>query len=169
MKKNESIFISLQIQKDMQSKGLLLCVQFDKNAPNFSIESETILWRPTGGEIDFIAEAFDLIRGDKDHWTAIDELQNTKLPSDYTMEQRDRSSEIRFDPHQEDITVEVTTDSESLPSNKKENDDKIFIQVDEKKIDEILKRKKSGVKKDYTMKSDEKKFIDRMLKQKKKK
>ena len=65
MKKNENIFISLQIQKDLESKRLLLSVQFDKNAPNFSTESDTIIWCPTCDEIDFIAEAFELIGGDK--------------------------------------------------------------------------------------------------------
>jgi hypothetical protein len=47
MKKNENIFISLQIQKDLESKKLMLSVQFDKNAPNISTESETIVWYPT--------------------------------------------------------------------------------------------------------------------------
>ena len=63
MKKNENIFISLQIQKDLTSKKLFFSVQFDKNAPNFSTEHDTIIWCPTFNEIDFIAEAFELIGG----------------------------------------------------------------------------------------------------------
>jgi hypothetical protein len=55
----------LQIQKDLESKKLLLSVQFDKNAPNFSTENDTIFWYPTCDEIDFIAEVFELIGGVK--------------------------------------------------------------------------------------------------------
>ena len=60
-KKNENVFISLQIQKDMESKKLLLRVHFDKNARNFSITNETIVWCPTCDEIDFITEVSELI------------------------------------------------------------------------------------------------------------
>jgi hypothetical protein len=170
MKKNENIFISLQIQKDLESKKLLLSVQFDKNAPNFSIESDSIIWCPTCDEIDFIAEAFDLIGGAEYPEKIEEEPQNTTIPSeDIAMDYSHRSSEIRSAPLEDDIAVEVTAGLEpSCIKNKKINE-KIFIQADEKKIDEILKRKKPGVKKNYITKSGEKTLIDRMLKQKKKK
>jgi hypothetical protein len=170
MKKNENIFISLQIQKDLASKKLFFSVQFDKNAPNFSTENDTIIWCPTYDEIDFIAEAFELIRGTECPKKVEEEPQNTTIPSeDITIDYSDRSSEIRSGPLGSDIAIEVTSGLGSSRIRNKENNEKIFIQADEKKIDEILKYKKPVAKKDYVTKSGEKTFIDRMLKQKKKK
>lgn len=170
MKKNENIFISLQIQKDLESKGLLLSVQFDKNAPNFSTESDSISWCPTCDEIDFIAEAFELIGGVKCQEKAEEEPQNTRIPSEeITMNYSHRSSEIRIAPLEDDMAIEVTEGLGSSRIRNKENDEKIFVQADEKKIDEILKRKKPVAKQDYVTESGEKTLIDRMIKQKKKK
>jgi hypothetical protein len=170
MKKNENIFILLQLQKDLESKKLLLSVQFNKDAPNFSIESDSIIWCPTCDEIDFIAEAFELIGGAEYPEKIEEEPQNTTIPSeDIAMDYSHRSSEIRSAPLEDDIAVEVSAGLEPLCIKNKKNDEKIFIQADEEKIDEILKRKKPGVKKNYIEKSGEKTLIDRMLKQKKKK
>jgi hypothetical protein len=160
----------LHIQKDQESKKLLLSVQFDKNSPNFSTESDTIIWCPTCDEIDFIAEAFELIGGAEFPEKAEEEPPNTTIPSeDNAMDYSHRSSEIRSDPLEDDIAIEVTAGSGSSSIENKKDDEKIFIQADEKKIDEILKRKKPIVKKNYIAKSGEKTLIDRMLKQKKKK
>jgi len=171
MKKNENIFISLQIQKDQESKKLLLSVQFDKNAPNFSTETHTIIWYPTCEEIDFITEAFELFGWAESPEKVIEEPQNTTTsPEEITMNYSHRSSEIRIAPLEDDLAaIEVTADLESSSTKNEENDEKIFVQTDVKKIDEILKRKKLIVKEDYVTESGEKKFIDRMLKQKKKK
>jgi hypothetical protein len=171
MKKNENIFISLQIQKDTESKGLCLSVQFDRNAPNISLENETIDWCPTVDEIDFIAEAFELIGGNTTiQRKVMDEPQEIAVPpEEETTEQLHRSSEIRIAPLPNDMTLEETEELDSSRVKKKEPEDSIFIQADEKKIDEILKRKKPVVKDDYATDSDEKTIIDRMLKQKKKK
>jgi hypothetical protein len=170
MKKNENIFISLQIQKDLESKKLLLNVQFDKNAPNLSTESDTIIWYPTCDEIDFITEAFELIGGVECPEKIEEEPQNTTIPSDdIAMDYSHRSSEIRSTPLEDEIAIEVTAGLGSSYIKNKKNDEKIFVQADEKKIDEILKRKKPVAKKDYVTKSGEKTLINRMLKQKKKK
>jgi hypothetical protein len=170
MKKNENIFISLQIQKDLESKGLLLSVQFDKNAPNFSTERDSISWCPTCDEIDFIAEAFELIGTVKCQEKAEEEPQNTRIPSEeITMDYSHRSSEIRIAPLEDDMAIEVTEGLGSSRIRNKENDERIFVQADEKKIDEILKRKKPVAKQDYVTESGEKTLIDRMIKQKKKK
>jgi len=170
MKKNENIFISLQIQKDLESKGLLLSVQFDKNAPNFSTESDSISWCPTCDEIDFIAEAFELIGTVKCQQKTEEEPQNTRIPSEeITMDYTHRSSEIRIAPLEDDMAIEVTEGLGSSRIRNKENDERIFVQADEKKIDEILKRKKPVAKQDYVTESGEKTLIDRMIKQKKKK
>jgi len=170
MKKNENIFISLQIQKDLESKGLSLSVQFDKNAPNFSTENDSISWCPTCDEIDFIAEAFELIGTVKCQEKAEEEPQKTRIPSEeITMDYSHRSSEIRIAPLEDDMAIEVTEGLGSSRIRNKENDERIFVQADEKKIDEILKRKKPVAKQDYVTESGEKTLIDRMIKQKKKK
>lgn len=170
MKKNENIYISLQIQKDLESKKLMLSVQFDKNAPNVLTEHETIVWHPTCDEIDFIAEVFELIGGVKCQEKAEEEPQNTRIPSEeITMDYSHRSSEIRIAPLEDDMAIEVTEGLGSSRIRNKENDEKIFVQADEKKIDEILKRKKPVAKQDYVTESGEKTLIDRMIKQKKKK
>lgn len=171
MKKNENIFISLQIQKDTESKGLHLSVQFDQNAPNLSLENEAITWNPTADEIDFIAEAFELIGGNnKIQRKIIEDPQEITIPPEEEPPERTlRSSEIRIAPLPNDMALEETEEVGSSRLKKKDSEDSIFIQADEKKIDEILKRKKPVVKDEYATDSGEKTIIDRMLKQKKKK
>jgi hypothetical protein len=78
-------------------------------------------------------------------------------------------SEIRFPPVEDDIAIEETPDVGSSRIKNKENDERIFFQADESKIDEILNRKKQVKREDYVTKSGKKILIDRMLKQKKKK
>lgn len=171
MKKNQNIFISLQIQKDAGTKGLHLSVEFDKNAPNISFDHETVNWYPTNDEINFIAEAFELLGSTNAvHRQVVEEPQEIPIPpEDDTPEQTLRSSEIRIAPLPNDMTFEDTEELGSSRLKKKEPEDNLFIQADEKKIDEILKRKKPVVKDEYTTDSGEKTIIDRMLKQKKKK
>jgi hypothetical protein len=170
MKKNENIFISLQIQKDLESKGLLLSVQFDKNAPNILLEHESINWCPTPDEIDFIVEAFELIGDNKVQRTVIEKPQDAPSPPEAdTSDYSHRSSQIRIAPLPNDMVLEEAEELGSSRIKRKEDEDSIFIQADEKKIDEILKRKKPVVKDEYATDSGEKTIIDRMLKQKKKK
>jgi len=170
MKKSENIFISLQILKDMESKKLLLGIHFDKNARNFLIENDTIVWYPTCDEIDFIAESFELIGGIKYPEKIIEKTQSTLTSSEETTnDDLKHSSEMGIAPVENDIAIEVTAELGSPHSRKKENDEKILFQADEKKIDEILNRKKQVAKENYITKSGEKIFIDTMVKQKKKK
>jgi hypothetical protein len=61
MKKQENMYISLQLDKDITSGELVLNIQFDRNAPNFFTNKNTISWCPTNEELDFINEAFGLI------------------------------------------------------------------------------------------------------------
>ena len=46
--------------------------------------------------------------------------------------------------------------------------EKVFIQADERKIDEILKRKKQMARDQNAQDTDEKAYIDKIMKQKKK-
>jgi hypothetical protein len=170
MKKNENIFISLEIQKDKDSKRLYLNVQFDKTAPNFSMENESITWWPTDDELDFISDAFHLI-GENDSKRKTTDEPNTpnRSPSINTSEPPVYSSEIRIAPLPDDNDIGMTTDAGMVHGKKNSPEEKIFIQADDKKIDEVLKRKKPGMEEEYVIESGEKTLIDRMLKQKKKK
>jgi hypothetical protein len=170
MKRNENIFISLEIQKDLDLKGLLLNIQFDRNAPNFHQENEIISWCPTNDELDFINEAFGVIGGNKIPVPEKEEVQQeTEIPteldrSDYSH----RSSEIRIAPLPNNLGIDETEDAETAYSKEKEPEEKVFIQADERKIDEILKRKKQMAKDQDTQDTDEKAYIDKIMKQKKK-
>jgi hypothetical protein len=170
MKKNENISISLQIQRDKESKLLFLSVHFNKEAPNLSIENESITWYPTRDEIDFIADAFHLIGESKEKRNTIGESNIPESSTEVnTVEPTLHSSEIRIPPLPDDPVIDINADSERAHSNKDDTDEKIFIQADEKKIDEVLKRKRPGMDEEYVIESGEKTIIDRMLKQKRKK
>ncbi len=60
MKKQENIYVSLQLGKDSTSGEIVLNIQFDQNAPNFFVNKNAISWCPTNEELDFINEAFGL-------------------------------------------------------------------------------------------------------------
>jgi hypothetical protein len=168
MKRNENIFISLEIQKDLDLKGLLLSIQFDRNAPNFHQENETINWCPTSDELDFIIEAFNIIGGNKIPIPEKEDLQQeSEIPSEFDRsDYSHRSSEIRIAPLPNNMSIEETVEPETTSSE--EPDEKVFIQADERKIDEILKRKKQMARDQNAQDTDEKAYIDKIMKQKKK-
>ena len=174
MKKNENIFISLEIQKDMDSKGLALSIQFDRNAPNFHQDNEIISWCPTGDELDFITEAFQTLGGNTiqmpekiQEKEEIPQEKDTPLEVERT-DYSHRSSEIRIAPLPNNMGFEETEELTETQSRENELDEKVFIQADEKKIDEILKRKKQMTREQDAQDTDDKALIDRMMKQKKK-
>jgi hypothetical protein len=168
MKKNEHIFISLQLQKDIESNDLQLSVQFDKDAPNFSSDDTCLSWRPTTDEMEFIFEAFELFTNDT-YQRKIKEQPSEEPVEKNPIQPTHRSSEIRIGLPPSESVLEVTQHGESIPSEKKGTEDKLFVQADEKTIDEVIKRKKTGADEEYVIESGEKTLIDRMLKQKKKK
>ncbi len=196
MKKNENIAISLQVQRNKESKALFLCVQFDKAAPNFTVDNDCITWYPTNDEIDFIADAFHLIGEQKEEKKSespelAPELKPTKSsafstevqhreekereekeifepnPDIKPMEPSIRSSEIRIPPLSDDLEINPNADAARGKGN--EIDEKIFVQADDKKIDEILKRRRARIEKEMADELEEKSIMDRMLKTKKKK
>jgi hypothetical protein len=170
MKKNENIFIALELQKNGESNGLLLSVQFDRNAPNFFEENNILNWCPTRDELSFIKEAFDLIGGNtafEKQPNKTEEVEETPSMME-TTEYSHRSSEIRIAPLPNNMTLEVEEGGGSRQRDR-EDEEKIFIQADEKKIDEILKRKKNAEKEQLDAASEDKELIDKIMKQKKKK
>jgi hypothetical protein len=171
MKINENIFISAEIQKDLKSKKLVVGVKFDKNASNVSTESDTIVWYPTGDEIDFIAEVFELIGGVEYPETVIEKTKNTATcTGEIIVNSSQHSSEMRIPSLEDNRAMDVTEDLRSSHINDIENKETIFLKAaEEKKIEEILDHKKLVAKEDHEIESKEKTFVDRILKQKKKK
>ena len=170
MKKNENIAISLQVQRGKESKALFLCVQFDKTAPNFTIDNNSITWYPTSDEIDFIADAFHLIGDSKDKEKTVEEKTTLEpSPEIRSVEPSIRSSEIRISPLSDDSVIEIAANADAIHSKGNDVDERIFVQADDKKIDEILKRRRAKIEKEFAMESEDKSIMDRMSKQKRKK
>ena len=162
MLKNQNIFISLQIEKNLETKALVLNIHFDTNAPNFFIENKVMHWNPTSDEIDFVSEVVDLL-SHREYQRTSDAEGTPRAPSD------ERTTPQVTYPSS-DAAVDEAINPEVIPHlAKSEADEKIFIQADEKKIDEIIKRKKSGFSEEFVIESNDKSKLDRMLKQKKKK
>ena len=64
--RTKNIYVDLQIEKDQNSGELMLNIHFDKNAPNFSTDENTISWSPTPEELDFVNEAIKIFSRGKD-------------------------------------------------------------------------------------------------------
>jgi hypothetical protein len=65
MKKQENIYVSLQLEKDITSGELIIAIQFDRNAPNFFTNKNMISWCPTSEELHFINEAYGVLHKGK--------------------------------------------------------------------------------------------------------
>jgi len=61
MKKDEKLFIKLGLEKDISSGEIMLNIQFDENAPNFSKDKDVICWRPSIEEWNYANEVFDIL------------------------------------------------------------------------------------------------------------
>ena len=83
MKRPENIYVSLHLEKDETSAELLLSIQFNKNAPNFSTDNNVISWCPSIEELEFVSEAFEMLAKGKRH------------KQEQTGESRDRKEFIR--------------------------------------------------------------------------
>lgn len=61
MKKQENIYVALQLDKDATSGEIVINIQFDRNAPNFYTNKNQISWSPTNEELNFINEAYGML------------------------------------------------------------------------------------------------------------
>jgi len=84
MKKKENLFIKLNLEKNTDSGEIMLNIQFDNNAPNFTKEKDFTTWNPTTEEWAFANEAFALINRGQD-------TTATKKP---TLEQTDEDEDF---------------------------------------------------------------------------
>jgi len=171
MDKNENIYVKLQIEKDNQSGGLTLGIYFDRNAPNFSTEKNTVSWSPTLEEIDFITETFEMISNCKSQYRQRDDnIKNNETPfhSQKRTEEpptvKTESKIAEFEPFNTDGDAKENTFPPSTVSE--ETEEKIFVQANEETIEEASKRKKGESVEEFIVDADEKTIIDKVLKEK---
>lgn len=61
MEKNEELYIKLNLEKNTDSGEIVLNIQFDNDAPNFTKEKDVISWNPSIEEWAFVNEIFEII------------------------------------------------------------------------------------------------------------
>jgi len=170
MDKNENVFIKLQIEKDHSSGDLMLILNFDKNAPNFLMDKDTIRWSPTSEELDLVMETYEITSKKKNRVERYDEEVRNAIPYPHSDDKTevslsDEPSERKiatFEPLEGDIGFKESPSESVL--DKKDDEEKIFVQVDEKTIDAALKRESVGVGEALILDEDDKSIIDEMLK-----
>jgi hypothetical protein len=90
MKKQENIYVALQLDKDVASGELVINIQFDRNAPNFFTNKNTISWSPTNEELDFINEASGIItKGNHQRHGHMDESDHQDTNSEELIREAD--------------------------------------------------------------------------------
>ncbi len=194
MDKNENVFIKLQIEKNHSSGDLILVLNFDKNAPNFSMDKDTIRWSPTFEELDLVMETYEITSKKKNRVKSYDEEVRNIIPFPHSDDKTevslsDEPSERKiatFEPleenidfkespsesvldkkdDEEEIFVQVDEKTSDPVLDKKGDRKEIFVQVDEKTIDAALKRKSVGVGEALILDENDKSIIDKMLKKK---
>lgn len=174
MDKNENVFIKLQIEKDHSSGDLMLILNFDKNAPNFLMDKDTIRWSPTSEELDLVLETYEITSKKKNRVERYDEEVRNTIPYPHSDDKTevslsDEPSERKvatFEPLEGDIGFKESPSESVL--DKKDDEEEIFVQVDEKTIDAALKRESVGVGEALILDKDDKSIIDKMLKKREK-
>jgi hypothetical protein len=92
MRRPENIYVSLQLCKDDKSREMLLNIQFDRDAPNFFINKNSISWCPTIEEQDFISEAFGILSKRKlQRQDRMDESNHQESPTEDLMREADET------------------------------------------------------------------------------
>ena len=61
MKKNEELYIKINLGKNTDSGEITPNIQFDNNAPNFNKDKDVISWNPSVEEWTFVNEVFEMI------------------------------------------------------------------------------------------------------------
>ncbi len=173
MDDTENIYIKVQIEKDLHTKKFMLKIQFDQNAPNFTFEKNNVIWTPTEEEVNFIVESFEMITRFAKNQGA-HQLNALRATKEATPQIRSESSfheayEKKKSPSNP-LELDIVNQSEKIiPPPEKTNEERMFVQADEKTIDEIIKKKNIDYSEGLIVESDEKDAIDRVLRQKMKK
>ena len=144
MTKNQNTYVKLQIEKDQNSGGLALNVRFDKNAPNFNVEKDTISWSPTLEEIDFVNEAFDMIGRSMGHPSS-SRASTPPSPSTPTTTPPQNYPQPEEAPPSEPKAQEIQDPTAQYNPEETGGDDGLLVQANEEDIvEKVLKQKKKG-------------------------
>ena len=143
------ILFSLAIEKDAETNALLLQVLFPHGAPNVTLTKTAVAWYPTAEELDFLNEAYAMIAPT----LPVVPTPNVK-PEHHLTGEKDPS--IRDSATEEEIHAAATKKTMA-------EQEQVFVQVDDKLIDEALKRRKS----EGPVKVDEDSIVERITKKKK--
>ena len=151
MDKNENVFITLQIEKNRSSGDLMLVLSFDKNAPNFSMDGDTIRWAPTFEELDLVMETYEITSKKKNRVERCDEEVRNTVPYPHSDEQKEVSSSdepseqkiATFEPLEENVDVKESL-SDPVLDKKDDGEGRVFAQVDEAASDPVLDKKDDG-------------------------
>ncbi len=170
MDEKENVFIKLQIEKDYNSGDLMLVLNFDENAPNFSMDADTIRWTPTFEELDLVMETYKITSKKKNRVERCDEEVKNTIPFLHSDDKTEVSSSDElserkidtFEPLEENIDFKESPSEPVL--DKKDDDEEVFVQVDEKTIDAALERESVDADDALLLDEGDKSIIDRMLK-----
>ena len=143
------ILFSLAIEKDTETNTLLLQVLFPHGAPNVTLTKTAVAWYPTAEELEFLNEAYSIIATSQPA-----PLEPEVEPEHHLNDGHDPS--IRGTATEEEIHAAATKKTMA-------EQEQVFVQVDEKLIDEALRRRKN----DGPGKVDEASLVDRITKKKK--
>lgn len=167
------MFIKLQVEKNRHSGGLRVTINFDRNAPNFSFDEHDITWAPTVEELDFVIETYEMISKNNTRVQTSDlEIANTVTNNSVENKTEESSSEpvykkkSNFGPLEGEI--DIKEDSSDQVFEKKEEEKDIFVQADDKTIDDVIKRKSVKVGEALILDEGDKSIIDKMLKKREK-
>jgi hypothetical protein len=167
MVKNDNIYVKLQIEKNNHSGGLTLGIYFDKNAPNFSIEKSGMNWTPTLEELEFIFETFDLVSSKKDKALSNNPKIKHHAHNSNPINSSNELPETEIETNPEEIQP-ITSSPMKQPeqnflNNENCEEERIFVQADDKLIDEALKRKQAEQAEQFSTESSDKNKIDKVL------
>ena len=175
---NENLFLNLLLEKDMQTKGMVLTVQFDSNAPNVTVSGDTVQWSPTNEELDFISEAFGLLSKGNIQPRTLPKSVKAIPPPPREEPIDEKSHEEQWDDTEKEVNVEddqsPTVESESEqsspaePTEESKEEGKLFVQADSQTIDELIKKKQAEMEEGVIVEAGDEGVIDRVLKKKKK-
>jgi len=172
--KQKKIYITFQLEKDLDSNMLYIKAVFDPTAPNIEKEKDTYIWKPTFDEIDLLNEVFSLLpqhqqapvtptpynseeeQQKKDAMEVIEKV----LPAADEQEEPEESKE---QPQEEQIEAETKEEPTKEKQVEVVNGDGVLVAADDKTIDEIVKRKKDGTLKE----ASEDSILEKILRQKK--
>ena len=125
MKKNENIFVKLQIEKNTNSGKLALNVHFDSDTPNFYADRNSINWYPTSEELNFVNEAFELL---SDHKFKSKNSEEKKITTQYEKQENTIKSDLeKSDSPKSDKPKDENKKIDTLSESEKREVDEWFV------------------------------------------